>query len=131
MTTWSLFSPKMFSAKYVSFAVINHCSNTCSLFKYIISFTKHQLFLKTLTHIHNKRTAGHQFYVVLSNVTFVRMVSPFLHMWPALHNAGSSLKSCCRSHARHVIQALCFNYEFCLHMEIFLKRSTCTIHVSV
>ena len=80
MTTYSLFSPKMFSAKYVSFAVRNHCSNTCSLFKYIINFTIHQLFLKTLMFIPNKRTVGGRFYILLSNVTCVRMVSPFLHM---------------------------------------------------
>jgi len=38
MTTQSLFSPKMFSAKYVLFAIINHRSNTCSLFKYTINY---------------------------------------------------------------------------------------------
>jgi hypothetical protein len=108
MTTYSLFSPKMFNAKYASYAVRNHCSNTCSLFKYIINFTIHQLFLKTLMFIHNKRKVGCQFYILLSNVTSTRIVSPFLQFFKQLLQI---------SRTTYVIQALYFNYMVCLHVD--------------
>jgi hypothetical protein len=52
-------------------------------------------------------------------VTCARMVSPFLHMWPTLHNAGSSLNSCCRFHARHMSYKHCTSTTGFVCMWIF------------